>query len=105
MESGKLSRRIPGTATHRADASQDGCGGASSVAALGAVDSRSRAAGQRLAQSGNNSISQNQSARKSDKRNSGLGGGGETPRPPLEQSGSRPDGGGGRHRPAASTLS
>jgi len=36
------------------------------------------------------------------KRNSGLGGGGETPRPPLEQSGSRPDGGGGRHRPAAS---
>lgn len=28
--------------------------------------------------------------------------GGETPRPPLEQSGSRPDGGGGRHRPAAS---
>jgi len=37
------------------------------------------------------------------KRNSGLGGGGGTPRPPLEQSGSRPDGGGGRHRPAAST--
>jgi hypothetical protein len=29
--------------------------------------------------------------------------GGETPRPPLEQSGSRPDGGGGRHRPAASS--
>jgi hypothetical protein len=27
--------------------------------------------------------------------------GGGTPRPPLEQSGSRPDGGGGRHRPAA----
>ena len=30
--------------------------------------------------------------------------GGETPRPPLEQSGSRPDGGGGRHRPAASRV-
>ena len=29
--------------------------------------------------------------------------GGGTPRPPLEQSGSRPDGGGGRHRPAASS--
>jgi hypothetical protein len=31
--------------------------------------------------------------------------GGGTPRPPLEQSGSRPDGGGGRHRPAASSRS
>jgi hypothetical protein len=29
--------------------------------------------------------------------------GGGTPRAPLEQSGSRPDGGGGRHRPAASS--